>query len=264
LARGSNSYWLNEYMINYQELKKIGLSDKEAKIYLISLTRGPETALNLARLANIARPTAYVIIDSLLKKGLMSSLSKEKKTYYIAESPEHLLSLIRLQKQKISEAEKYFTRLLPELKAMANIKGEKPQVRVFEGKEGLKTVIESILKSKTKMIYSIVPADELFRLFPPKEHKGLMADPRVNKKIKAKIIYTSKKGRIYKFKDPKNLREAVYIDEKKFPFKCGIDIYDHHLAFYSYKGSIMGVMIENNDMAETMKMIFEMLWQKYS
>ncbi len=251
-------------MINYQELKKIGLSDKEAKLYLTSLSRGPETAPILAKLANIVRPTAYVIIEALVKKGLMSSFAKEKKTYFIAESPEHLLSVIRLQKQEIEEKEREFSKLLPELAAMANIKGEKPKVRVFEGKEGLKAVIESILKSKTKIIYSIIPADNMFQLFPQEEHKSIMANPRVQKKIKAKIIYTSKKGRIYKAKDPQNLREAIYIDEKRFPFKCGIDIYDNHLAFYSYKGSIMGIMIENEDMAETMKTIFEMLWQKYS
>ncbi len=251
-------------MINYQELKKIGLSDKEAKIYLTSLSRGPETAPTLAKLSNIVRPTAYVIIEGLLKKGLMSSFVKEKKTYFVAESPEHLLSVLRLQKQEIEEKEREFSKLLPELSAMANIKGEKPKVRVFEGKEGLKAVIESILKSKTKMIYSIVPADELFELFPQEEHKSVMASPRVQKNIKAKLIYTSKKGRIYKSKDPENLRDAVYIDEKKFPFKCGIDIYDHHLAFYSYKGAIMGVVIENEDMAETMRTIFDMLWQKYS
>ncbi len=248
-------------MINYQELKKIGLSDKEAKIYLTSLSRGPETAPNLARISNIVRPTAYVIIDSLMKKGLMSSYDQDKKTYFTAEAPEHLLSLLRLQKKEIEEKEREIEKLVPELLSMANIKGEKPKVRVFEGKEGLKAVIESILKSKTKMIYSFVPLDLMLNLFPLKEHGELMASPRVQKKIKAKVLYTSKKGEVYKFKDPQNLRDAIFIDEKKFPFKCGIDVYDNNIAFYSYKGTIMGVIIENEDMADTLKTLFEMIWE---
>jgi sugar-specific transcriptional regulator TrmB len=251
-------------MINYLELKKLGLSDKEAKLYLTSLQRGPETAPTLARLSDIVRPTAYVIIESLITKGLMSSAIKGKKTYFISETPEHLLSLIRLEKKEIDEKEREFLKLIPQLEAMANIKGEKPKVRVFEGKEGLQAVIESILKSKTKMIYSFIPADQLFQLFPAEEHKELMASPRVQKKIKAKIIYTSKKGEIYKRKDPVNLREAIYISEKNFPFKAGIDIYDNNVAFYSYKGAIMGVIIENEDMAETMRTVFNMLWEKYN
>ncbi|OGY42774.1 MAG: hypothetical protein A2Y67_02545 [Candidatus Buchananbacteria bacterium RBG_13_39_9] len=248
-------------MINYQELKKSGLSDKEAKIYLVSLERGPETAPMLAKLSEIVRPTAYVVIENLIKKGLMSSITKDKKVYFIAESPEHLLSLIRLQKQEVEEREREFMKLIPELQAIANLKGEKPKVRVFEGKEGLKTVIASILKSKTKLIYSFAPVDQLFSLFPVKEHGELMASPRVQKKIKAKILYTSSKGPIYKRRDPQNLREAIYIEGKRFPFKCGIDIYDNNIAFYSYKGAIMGVIIENEDMAATLKTIFELIWQ---
>lgn len=250
-------------MINYQDLKKIGLSDKEAVIYLTSLSRGPETAPNLAKLSSIVRPTAYVVIESLIQKGLMSSSDRDKKTYFIAESPEHLLSLLRMQKKEIDETERVFSKLIPELNALANIKGEKPKVRVFEGKEGLKTVIESILKSKTKTIYSFIPVDRMFSLFPVKEHGEYMASPRVQKKIKAKVIYTNPSGPYYKEKDPANLREALYISNKELAFKCGIDVYDNNVAFYSYKGSIMGIVIENEDIAQTLKNIFEMIWLKY-
>jgi len=251
-------------MINYQELKKLGLSDKEAKLYLTSLQRGPETAPTLAKLSDIVRPTAYVIIEGLVKKGLMSSTEKSKKTLFTAESPEHLLSLIRLQKKEIEEKEREIFKLIPQLELLANIKGEKPKVRVFEGKEGLKAVIENILKSKTKIIYSFMPSDELFEIFPPDEHKEYMASPRVKKGIKGKLIYTSKKGHIYKEKDPQNLREATFIDKKKFPFNCGIDIYGNNVAFYTYKGVIMGVVIENEDIAMTMKTVFDMIWEKYN
>lgn len=251
-------------MSNYQELKKLGLSDKEAKIYYTSLSRGPETAPNLAKLAEVVRPTTYVIIETLVKKGLMSSFEKGKKTFFVAESPEHLLTLIRLQRKEFEERERELTKILPELSAMANIKGEKPKVRVFEGKEGLKTVIETILKSKTKLIYSFIPVDQMLALFPAKEHGELMASPRVQKKIRAKLIYTSKNGHVYKEKDPQNLREAIYIDEKKFPFKCGVDIYDNKIAFYDYRGNIMGVLIENDHMADTMRTIFDMIWQAES
>lgn len=250
-------------MINYQELKKIGLSDKEAKIYLTSLSRGPETAPNLAKISNIVRPTAYVIIDSLIKKGLMSSYDQDKKTYFMAEAPEHLLSLIRLQRNDIEEKEREIEKLIPELKEIANIKGEKPKVRVFEGKEGLKAVIESILNSKTKEIYSFIPLDRMFELFPEKEHSELMTKRRISKKIESKILYTNKKGPVGDESDPKKLRDAVYIPENQFPFRCGIDIYDKNIAMYTYKGKIIGVIIENEDMAETMRSIFKMAWQKY-
>ena len=250
-------------MINYQELKKIGLSDKEAKIYLTSLSRGPETAPNLAKISNIVRPTAYVIIDSLIKKGLMSSYDQDKKTYFTAEAPEHLLSLLRLQRKEIEEKEREIEKLLPELNQLSNIKGEKPKVRVFEGKEGLKAVIESIINSKTKVIYSFIPLDRMFELFPEKEHSELMTKRRIAKGIESKILYTNKTGPMDDEIDRKKLRDAVYVPESKFPFRCGIDIFDKSIALYTYKGKIMGVIIENEDMAETMRSIFKMAWKKH-
>lgn len=248
-------------MINYQELKKIGLSDKEAKIYLTSLSRGPETAPNLAKIAAIVRPTAYVIIDSLIKKGLMSSYDQDKKTYFTAEAPEHLLSLLRMQMKEIEQKEREIEKLIPELMQIANIKGEKPKVRVFEGKEGLQSIREILVKIKSKMVYSFVPYDDVFDLFSEKEHSETVTQKRISKGIRSKVFYTSKKGPLLKSNDSTLLREARFVSEKLFPFKAGIDVYDNYVALYTFKGKIMGIFIENDDVARTMKSVFEMLWE---
>lgn len=250
-------------MINYLELKKLGLSDKEAKIYLTSLQRGPETAQSLAKLAGIVRPTAYVIFDSLIKKGLMSTQTKGKKTYYVSEPPDHLLSLIRLQKQELEETEREFKNLIPALQQLSNIQGEKPRVRLFEGKEGLQSVRELLLKTKTKSLCGFVPVDLVFGLFSEKEHTEIVTKKRIERKIHSRVIYTSKKGPIFKAKDSEKLREAKFIDEKNFPFSAGIDIYDNLIALFTFKDKYIGVVIENEDVANTMRTIFNMIWAKY-
>jgi len=52
-----------------QELQKLGLSDKESKVYLASLELGPAPIAAIAKQASVNRPTTYVIIESLIKKG---------------------------------------------------------------------------------------------------------------------------------------------------------------------------------------------------
>jgi len=248
-------------MINYQELKKLGLSDKEAKLYLTSLQRGPETAPTLAKLADIVRPTTYVIIDGLVKKGLMSTTEKGKKTLFTAETPEHLLSLIRLQKKEIEEKEREIFKIIPQLEELANLKGEKPRVRIFEGKEGLKSITEQILKSKSKMIYSFIPFDMVYSLFTEKDHAERVTSRKVAKKIRSKVIYTSAKGKFLKPYDKSLLRESKYVSEKDFPFKAGIDICDDFVALYTFKGKIMGIIIENDDITNIFKLIFNLCWK---
>ncbi|MCX6743564.1 MAG: hypothetical protein NT116_04985 [Candidatus Parcubacteria bacterium] len=106
--------------------------------------------------------------------------------------------------------------------------------------------------------------DELYGLFSEKEHTEMMTKRRIGERIKSKIFYTTKKGPVLKSSDKEMLREAKYVSEKEFPFKAGIDIYEHYVAIYTFKGKIMGVIIENEDIAKTLKSIFEMLWQKYN
>jgi sugar-specific transcriptional regulator TrmB len=250
-------------MINYQELKKLGLTDKEAKIYLTSLQRGPETAPGLAKLAEVVRPTAYVVYDNLIKKGLMSTFTKGKKTFYLAEPPEHLVTLLRLQKQKIDETERELNKIIPELEAMSNTKGEKPKVRVFEGTKGLKAISEKMFKIKTKEVRSFIPLDEMFGLFEEKEHVESITKRRLAKKIKSKVLYTRKKGPLEGATNKKFLREAKHIPGDKYPLKAGIDIFEDSIAMYSFKGKIMGVFIENEYLAQTMKTIFDLCWHYY-
>jgi len=248
-------------MINYRELKKLGLTDKEAKIYLTSLQRGPETAPSLAKIAEVVRPTAYVVYENLIKKGLMSTFTKGKKTFYVAEPPEHLLSLLRLQKQEIEETERQFSKIIPELNDIANTKGDKPNVRVFEGLEGLQSIREVLLKTKAKEINSFIPVDELFSVFSEKEHKEVITKRRIKRKIKSQIFYTRDKGPFSEAENKEANRDAIWVDKKQFPFNAGIDIYENYLAIYTFKGKLMGILIEDHKVASTMKSIFQMLWK---
>ena len=64
-------------------LVKLGLSEKEAHIYEAALESGPETAQKIARRAGITRTATYIYIKSLIKKGLMSSNTRDKKTFFM-------------------------------------------------------------------------------------------------------------------------------------------------------------------------------------
>ena len=57
-----------------RKLEEIGLSEKEANVYLAILKVGRGTAYKIARLAGVKTPTTYLMLDDLLKKGLVLSL----------------------------------------------------------------------------------------------------------------------------------------------------------------------------------------------
>ena len=69
--------------LNYV-LEKAGLNRRETALYLALLQMGPSSILNIARKADMKRPTAYLVIDELMKKGLVAEVPKEKKKKYIS------------------------------------------------------------------------------------------------------------------------------------------------------------------------------------
>jgi len=242
-----------------KDLTNLGLKAKEAKIYLSALELGYASVLEIAKKAEINRPTAYVVLESLMKKGLISTFEKGKKRYFTAESPEKFKDLIQNEQIRLKQKEEEIKKIIPELNIMYNLGGEKPKVRFFEGKEGLRSIRDDIIKSKVERLDQIVPLDEVYRVLPPSptDHRKDMA--RKLKNVPERIIYTSKKGNFLPHKEGTKSRRYVPIE--KFPFSAEINIYCNKLAIATYKGKIIGVIIESQEIANTMKYIFELSWE---
>lgn len=241
------------------ELKNLGLSDKEVKVYLASLELGPETILKISRAAGVNRPTTYVQVESLIKKGLMSSFAKGKKRYFSAEPPERLLSLVETVKKDFEEKEKSLEKILPELKNVFNVSGERPRVRFYEGKEGIRAIQEDILKSKFKSWEVFSASDPGYKLFPPhpKDHREKMKEK--HRGVPLRIIYTSERGPFLPKKEGSILTH--FIPPEKFPFLNEITIYGEKVAIVSYEKRIMGLIIESKAVADTLRAIFDLSWE---
>ena len=78
-------------------LQSIGLSEKETKIYLSTLKIQPARASQIALLAEVTRPTAYDLLESLKKKGLIIEEETGGIKYFNAKPPESILSFIEGQ-----------------------------------------------------------------------------------------------------------------------------------------------------------------------
>src|SRR3989304_1158765 len=106
-----------------EQLEKIGMADKEAKVFLASLELGSSSVQEIA-----------------------------KKSYFQTEDPKRLLKLLEEQEEGLRRKEEEFKKYLPELETLFNIAEEKPKVRFFEGKEGLITIREDYFRAKDKEV----------------------------------------------------------------------------------------------------------------
>lgn len=243
-----------------KELQTLGLSEKEAAVYLAALELGPETVQHLARRAGVNRPTAYVQIESLKQKGLVSEVERGKKTLFMAESPERLKSLLNVAEKEIDFKRAEVERVLPGLQELFASRGEKPRVRFFEGKEAAKAMADEYLKVKNKKIESFINLDRVLDIFP--KHLQDYTPRRIAKGIRGYVIYNRAQGPLPELNDPAKLRQAKYISAEVLPILADIDIFDDKVSLATYKEKPINVLIESKEITETLRGIFYFTWNK--
>ena len=179
------------------ELRKLGLTEKEVRVYLAGLELGPSSVLNIAQKAGLARPTTYEIIKSLENKGLFAETKQKKKRYFVAQSPERILGILRIQKREIEEKEREFIRIISALES--KYLKEKEGIKIYRGKEGLKALEKIISFSLTPEILVINPKNlpigqqKRERIYQKiKKRLGKILVKEINAKIEGSLIIFDK------------------------------------------------------------------------
>jgi sugar-specific transcriptional regulator TrmB len=245
-------------------LQRIGLSEKEAKVYLATLELAESSVQNIAKKAGVNRPTAYVILEKLMGLGLASTLVKGKKTYFVAQSPSELENILKEQVSEIEHRKSELEGVMSQLHAIYNANSEKPAVRYFEGADGLVSMDRygRDKLEKNSELLSLTPIDLIEERFGSRRKDSLKE--RIDLGIKSRAIYTHKDGKIPTQTNAKELREGVFLSRDDFPLTGTISIYpDWGVKFYHFDQSKPhGVVVESKEIAQNMKLLFELAWKE--
>ena len=238
-----------------KDLQQIGLSEKEAKVYLASLELGPSTAQTIAAKATVNRPTTYVMIESLIKRGLMSSFQKGKKRFFVAGKPTQLLYLLDAKKREINEQETLIKSVLNKIGSISQSNNKEFSVVVYEGVEAIK-IVQDELSKNTDDVFEIVPHDIVGKYIPP----IFPGDVResFSKKFHIKSLYTNTAG-------PLNLKkvnvEYRYLPSEKFPIEAEILIFGNKVIISTFRNKPVYIHISDQDIVNTMKVMFIGIWE---
>lgn len=242
-------------MIN-KFLKGIGLSDKEIAVYIELLSKEKSSVLDLSKKTNIIRTSVYPILDNLLEKGLVSEIKIGKKVYFQAEAPERIGSYIESQKIRFEEQSQLAKEYIPQLKSLSRQTGEKPIVKIYEGREGIfKAQDESFGYEKIRkdeIAYMIYPFDIVENLLSEQELKKT-SGLRKKLGIKVESIYTYSKGERPAGENSVRLR----LDEKKYPISCDISIFRDVVRIITLGKSLSSMVIKSQDIADTLRSLFK-------
>jgi sugar-specific transcriptional regulator TrmB len=235
-----------------EALEGLGLTRNEAIVYLTLLDLGKAHIGEIAEKTRMHRRTIYDCLERLEDRGLVSFIMEGKTRFFIAINPQKLKEIIKEKEAKIKN-------ILPKLFDMAKKSKLKTEVSVHKGKEGLKNIMEDVIKTKPKEWYSLTSSGKVKEVLPYYEKQ--FHKKRTKEKIILKIIFGRNEKAIERAKELKKVKatEVKFVDTE-YVVPISIWVYSTKVAFMLWD-SETGILIENAETADTFKRYFDILWK---
>ena len=233
-------------MDGYEEkLVKAGLTGNEAKIYLELLKRGEMSANDLAKKIGMDRTLTYTVLNHLIEKGMVSYVIKSNKKFFASVDPENLLNPIK-------EKEAFVMDFVKQLQSIKQEKDVPYEINIYEGKEGLRTLMNLVMKHKRLCSFGATGrAYEAFYNTPA------MLKELEKKGFSARIIGSPEhKNRIEGY--GKTI-QVKYLDIKS---QATTSIFGDYVSIHILTQKPFIILIKNKEIAESYQNHFEVLWDK--
>lgn len=240
------------------DLAELGLSQKEADVYLGMLELGPASVQSIAEKAGVNRTTTYLLIDALKKRGLVSTLEKQGKTCFVPEHPQRFVSMVVQELSGIEAKRARLESCLPKLLAIFNTIDDKPIVRFFEGEDALNAIRTEIAQSN-EAVWEVYAVDENLI-----EQSKIGAQKRVETtehvRVRGRALMAVKPGCIPPYFEPRKF-EARLLDYQTYPFAGDVVINGPRLYVLTAKPLSMGIIVESKEVANIFRALYEAAWK---
>jgi sugar-specific transcriptional regulator TrmB len=235
-------------------IQNLGYSQAEVKVYIAALQLGGSRVLDIAHKAGLPRTTVQEVIVQLTKEGLINPITRQNKKYWIAENPDKLMSMLR-ERQAALQA------VMPELQSLRYDTGMKPLVKTLSGAEEISRIFDDILETKHH-IQAIVSWDEWIELFGREFVDDFIAR-RTQHFLKIKLLTTNTSlSRELKKRDNIELRTTAFLSPDA-AIRTSNFFYGNKVAIISLNKKLpVGIIVEDNDIFDTMSVLFDALWEK--
>ena len=234
-------------------LKNMGLDDKEAELYLASISLGDANMTELAKKAGVKRTSAYVVFKSLEKKGLMGSFTMRRGMHFTAIRPEQLLEKTKQMSERISV-------VLPELRAMERKAEHHPQIYYYEGKNGYYTAAQDSLRMPGVTVRHIGSLTDLHSIIGYDYDLNVYVPGRLKQRISIKgLYYQDQVSPEIVASSAKQLREIRFLPPQ-YRERTSTLIYGDRVAIFSTKKELITVIIESQEIAESERKRFDLIW----
>jgi HTH-type transcriptional regulator, sugar sensing transcriptional regulator len=239
-------------LLDTEALEEIGLTRNETRIYITLLEIGKAHIGEISEKTRMHRRTIYDCLERLIDRGLVSFILEGKTRYFAAVNPQKIKEILKEKESRIEN-------ILPNLFELVNKSKHKTEATIYKGKEGLKNIMEDLVKSKPKIWYSLTSSSKAKETFPVYLYQ--FHEKRIKERVLLKIIFGKHERAIKRSEElKKNPLTEVRFTDLEYVIPISIWIYNNKLAFMLWDSEI-GILIESKETTDTFKNYFKMLWK---
>ena len=239
-------------------LLQLGLSESEISIFLALLQSGPSSVQEISRASGINRVTIYSALGSLEKKGLVAETKKGARRRFVAERPDELKSIIEEKEDEIQKINLDLENLvLPVLKAINLNEKNKPEIRFYEGLEGIYRAYENMLEAKD--IIGCGSYDSVLKVSPWKEEERYIHRLKHKKVFYRAILEDTELNRRFA-EVGKGIAHFKFL-EAGVKLSADIHAYRDEVALMSYE-KVNVTVIRDETITKSIKTLLEFMWER--
>ena len=242
-------------------LEEIGLTQNETKVYLALNELGNSTISPIVQKAGISNSKIYIILDRLIKKGLVSHILINRVNHYKTAEPNRLLEYLETKKKKIDKEEKKIREILPKLLMGQNLNDREREVEVYEGFNGLKSARERALNLMKKDNEMLILGASKFSTSQYEYYWENFHKRRISKGVNCRfLMYEETRNDVGQKRGKWKLTKVKYLKEKTVnPIR--IDIYLNYTDIALDAVSPFVISIKSKEISDSFRNYFETLWK---
>ncbi len=258
-------------------LRTLGLTENETRAYLYLLTTGACVASIIAKRLNIKRTAMYALLEGLEQKEMIFKFEKNgvqhfdaikedeiveicekkaKETQQILKKAENLrgeFQTIRKKRESFQKFSQNFTDSILEIRG---------KVSYYQGLEAVTNLINETLElpESEQLCFGLnsyhteMAGNDWKNYTEKRKEKGMFV-----RSIQPKTLVSEN----YQKRDGKELRKTRLVPADQFPGSCEINIIGDTIAMFTTKKTeAIGMKITNKSLAQALKSLFELAWEK--
>ena len=240
--------------MNTKILQNLGLTGREAEVYLILLDTGSTTTGQIIKKSGLHKATVYSILQRLVDQGLVSYIVKERARYFEATDPENLLDFLKEKEESLKE-------ILPELKKKKEQAKQKQEAYILEGLKGLKSARDKSLKTLSKGEEILVLGASHASNNALESYWENYHNRRVKDGIKARMLWSETTKMWGKEREKLPLTEIKYMP-KELESPADIDVFKNTVDIRVFTDKPFVFHMENKVLADSFRNYFNLLWNQ--